>query len=82
MFVLLDVSTELKLPLFGRSVLSASSLAYNVGVEDLNVILQLLPLVTLLIVYVFPESVPPQVFVSNSGLYPEFGVTVKLALPP
>ena len=82
MFVLLDVSTELKLPLFGRIVLSASSLAYNVGVEDLNVILQLFALVILLIVYVLPESVPPQVFVYNSSLYPEFGVTVKLALPP
>ena len=60
-FVLSFVKTVLKSVLApGRVVLSASSLAYNVGV-DLNVILQLFPLVMLLIVYVFPESVPPHV---------------------
>ena len=28
-----------------------------------------------------PESVPPHVFVSSSALYPEFGVTVYVAVP-
>ncbi|CDE99716.1 unknown [Clostridium sp. CAG:628] len=77
------VNTELKLVLApGLVDLSAKIFSYNVGKLDLNVILQVLLLVILLIVYVLPESVPPHVFVSNSALKPEFGVTVNNALPP
>ena len=31
--------------------------------------------------YVLPESVPPQLSVSSSALYPSFGVTVNVAVP-
>ena len=61
--------------------MSASNLSYKFVIEVLNVILHVFVLVILFIVYVFPESVPPHVFVASSALKPEFGVTVKLTLP-
>jgi len=53
----------------------------KVGISFLNVILHVLLLFMLAKVYVLFKNVPPHVFVSSSALYPEFGVTVNVAVP-
>ena len=75
-YVFLVVLVGLSIYIFAANVPDGN------GLSDLNVIVHVFALVTLLIVYVLPESVPPHVFVSNSALKPEFGVTVNDTLPP